>query len=178
MKKGFTIIEVTVAVSILTMAVVGSFILVQQTLKAASLNESKLVAAYLAQEGIEIVRNIRDSNWLESRGSGKVGWDEDIFGIDYCDPCCCEVSYNDTSLAPHLEECSNDDFQFLNIDDNGFYSYAEGTTTIFKRKIVTEKDEENDDVLKVSVEVMWEKKGEFHSIEAIDYLSNWSWYGN
>jgi hypothetical protein len=38
-----------------------------------SLNQSKLIAYYLGQEGIENIRNIRDTNWLNDRA-----WDQGI----------------------------------------------------------------------------------------------------
>ena len=66
-KNGFTILEAILAIFILTVAVFGSFSLIHQTLTGVSLNQSKLIAYYLAQEGVEIVKNIRDTNWLRER---------------------------------------------------------------------------------------------------------------
>ncbi len=71
LNKGFTILEVVLAIFILTVAVFASFSLVEQTITAASLNQSRLVAYYLAQEGVENVKNIRDENWLNYRS-----WDQ------------------------------------------------------------------------------------------------------
>lgn len=66
-KNAFTILEVILAIFILTVAVFASFSLIQQTVVGVSLNQSKLIAYYLSQEGVEIVRNIRDTNWLNNR---------------------------------------------------------------------------------------------------------------
>jgi len=71
------------AITVLTIAVGGSFALIQQTMVAASLNQSKLTAYYLAQEGIELVRNIRDSNWLEQRANPTVLWKEGLGAGDW-----------------------------------------------------------------------------------------------
>src|SRR3989338_10456135 len=71
-EKGFTLIEVIVAVFVLTIGVVGVFALVNQTMAASSILTSRLIAAYLAQEGIEIARNIRDGNFLEA---GEPDWE-------------------------------------------------------------------------------------------------------
>ena len=64
-KNGFTIIEVIIATSILTIGVLGAFSAIQMIIASTSIISSQLAATYLAQEGIENVRAIRDSNWLE-----------------------------------------------------------------------------------------------------------------
>ena len=65
--KSFTILEVILAIFILTVAVFASFSLIQQTVVGVSLNQSKLIAHYLSQEGVENIRNIRDTNWLQGK---------------------------------------------------------------------------------------------------------------
>jgi hypothetical protein len=40
---------------------------IQNITFSSQINSSKLVATYLAQEGIEAVRNKRDSNWLANK---------------------------------------------------------------------------------------------------------------
>src|SRR3989344_8524832 len=66
-KKGFTIIEVIIATFVLTVGVVGAFSTIQMVLVFTRSVSAQLEATYLAQEGIENVRNSRDSNWLEDR---------------------------------------------------------------------------------------------------------------
>jgi len=70
---GFTLIEVVVAIFVLIVGVVGVFTAIQNITFSSQINSSKLTAAYLAQEGIELVRNKRDSNWL----AGET-WDSDL----------------------------------------------------------------------------------------------------
>jgi len=65
-KYGFTLIEVIVAVFVVALIVVGVFSLVQSTIVYRSFAVSQLQAAYLAQEGIELVRNRRDANWIRN----------------------------------------------------------------------------------------------------------------
>ena len=77
-KKGFTILEIILAIFILTTAIFGSFALIQQTVAGASLNQSKLIAYYLAQEGIENVKNIRDTNWLQGEDDWAAGMPTEI----------------------------------------------------------------------------------------------------
>ena len=72
---GFTILEVILAIFILTTAAFSSFNLIQQVISAGSLNESRLIAYYLAQEGVENIRNIRDKHWIDN----ELNWIDIIF---------------------------------------------------------------------------------------------------
>ncbi|HUV81315.1 MAG TPA: prepilin-type N-terminal cleavage/methylation domain-containing protein [Patescibacteria group bacterium] len=76
--KGFTILEMILAVFILTIAVFSSYSLIQQTLISTSLNQSKLVAYYFAQQELENIKNVRDTNWLQ--GSA---WNQNISSISW-----------------------------------------------------------------------------------------------
>ncbi len=62
--KGFTLIEVLMAIFLITVGIGGSFALINRIMDFSSVSSDRLQAAYLAQEGIENVRNTRDSNWL------------------------------------------------------------------------------------------------------------------
>ena len=66
------------AVFILTIAVFSSYSLIQQTLISTSLNQSKLVAYYFAQQELENIKNVRDTNWLQ--GSA---WNQNISSISW-----------------------------------------------------------------------------------------------
>jgi len=63
-KAGFTFIEVIVAIFIVGMVIVGVFVVIQNTISDRAFATHQLQAAYLAQEGVELVRNQRDENWL------------------------------------------------------------------------------------------------------------------
>ena len=80
MKKGFTILEVIVAIFVITIGVLGAFSVVQRIVSNTMAVSSRLTAVYLAKEGIEIVRNNRDNNWLDpaeppwDSGLSSTGW--------------------------------------------------------------------------------------------------------
>ena len=61
-KQGFTLIETMVALAIFSVSVVSLIVMTSQGVANVSLAKNKLIASYLAQEGIEVVRNNRDSN--------------------------------------------------------------------------------------------------------------------
>ncbi len=151
---GFSIIEVIVAVFILSLAGFGTFILIQQTIIAASLNQMRINAHYLGQEGVEIVRNIRDINWLQRRAwttnlAVGGGWQE--------------ADYLSTALTASLD-------RHLRIDPSGFYNYASGTETRFRRRILVTQEV---GFLQVRVIVEWRERERVHSIEVINRLYNW-----
>ena len=157
---GFTLMEVLVAIFLITAGVLGAMAVVNQTTTFIQGTSSRLVAAYLAQEGIEIVRNIRDSNFLKIHKEGEGNWDDGLTG------CLggCEADYNDLALI------SAD--RYLKIDA-GFYNYNSGLDTPFKRKITITPD--GSDILKVSVEVSWQERGRAHQVTAQENLYQW-WY--
>lgn len=59
---GFTLIEALVAISILTIAVTGPLSLAAKGLSYSSYAKDEITAFYLANEAIDVIRNIRDTN--------------------------------------------------------------------------------------------------------------------
>lgn len=150
MNKGFTILEVIAAMLVITIGVLGAFIVIQQLMSHIHSSSLRFTAAYLAKEGVEIVRNIRDTNWLK----GDV-WNNGLGAGDW------EADYTTQGLN------DNYDGDFLNIDGSGFYSYSSGTSTKFQRKITITPD--GSDKLKVFVEVKWQG----HNVLVQENLYNW-----
>ena len=64
-KAGFTLIETLVAILLLTVAIVAPLSLTTQSLATAYYARDQITAYYLAQEGIEVVRAVRDGNILK-----------------------------------------------------------------------------------------------------------------
>ena len=74
--KGFTIIELIISIFILSVGLVGVFNALSVVTVLTAGSADRVTATYLAQEGMEIVRNIRDTNWLAMdtcpRGGGEI----------------------------------------------------------------------------------------------------------
>jgi prepilin-type N-terminal cleavage/methylation domain-containing protein len=64
-RRGFTLIETMVAISLLTIAIVAPMTLTAQSLASAYYARDQITAFYLAQEAIEAVRSIRDGQILQ-----------------------------------------------------------------------------------------------------------------
>jgi len=169
--------EAIVAIFVITTGLVGVLSLVSQTIASSTFSKDKLIAAYLAQEGIEIVRNIRDTNWLE----GATTWYDGIPVGDY------EADYTNTqsfyytcSLTPFTSNCEYTNLHPLKIIDGGFYNYFSGNDTQFRRRItifdqtdLTSPPDGTIDMFKISVLVTWQEKGTPHKVEAQENLYNW-----
>ena len=154
MPKGFTLIETIVAISLLTVGVVGSFSLMQKVTAFASISSSQFVASYLAQEGIETIRNIRDTNYLE----GQV-WDSGIgAGVDFRLDYRSQV-FPDATCGTYLQHNGN------------FYICSADSASKFRRKITIEKP--SSDKMVVSVEVSWSERGISHQVFAETELYDW-----
>jgi len=75
--KGFSLLETLVAIAVITVGLVGVIGLIAYTISISRVSPNKVIAANLAQEGIEAVRNIRDSNWLDPANPD---WDDEMDG--------------------------------------------------------------------------------------------------
>jgi Tfp pilus assembly protein PilV len=69
---GFTLVEALIAISIFTMSLLGIMSILADNITNIGYAKQKMTATYLAQEGIEYVRNIRDTKALSLGGSA--GW--------------------------------------------------------------------------------------------------------
>lgn len=165
--KGFTLIETLVAISILILAVTGAFSAAQSGISSAIFSKDQIVAFYLAQEGVEYVRNMRDQNGLDVDGT--VGWLDGIAGED--DPCeagapCYIDAVNDEILrCPGT--CPN-----IKLNENGFYTHQSGVDTKFKREVKVETVIPNQEVA-ITVTVTWSKGLVNREFVARENILNW-----
>jgi prepilin-type N-terminal cleavage/methylation domain-containing protein len=137
--KGFSLIEVLLSVFIITVAVLGLYNGVSYSFNSIEKAKNKLIATYLAEEGIELVKNIRDINF----STENTEWND---GFSACENGC-RIDMNGTiEDGPNLP---------LNIS-NGFYSYEAGEPTIFSREITIKKEGEYK--VKVSSRVSYGKQ--------------------
>ncbi|MDA3803025.1 MAG: prepilin-type N-terminal cleavage/methylation domain-containing protein [Patescibacteria group bacterium] len=63
LKSGFTLIEIIVVLFIISLALLGILSLITQSIRAQNYNKKVIIANQLSQEGIELIRRVRDNNW-------------------------------------------------------------------------------------------------------------------
>ncbi len=83
MKKGFTLMETLVAISILLIAVVAPMLTIGGALSFIYIARDQMIAVNFAQEGIEVVRQKRDSNMLNAWKNGVGSWKENLSAGEY-----------------------------------------------------------------------------------------------
>lgn len=182
-KKGFTLIELVISIFILSVALIGIFSSFSVITILTSNSTDRLTATYLAQEGMEIVRNIRDKNWLNI-DAGIIQNAEWLDGLsvsnNYSIDCSngCKADYTSDFMSPYVES----DYLYLNLA--GFYDHNQsGIKTKFRRKIIIDNSLAPY-VAYVSVQVFWDEKPnildsnpsshpEKYSITAEETLYNW-----
>ena len=100
-QQGFTLIETLIAILIFTAALVSLMTIAGRGISATSGARQQITAHYQAQEGIEVARNIRDSNFKSGNP-----WDLDLALCSAGTPC--KVVYGNLTVTPKLDVCSND----------------------------------------------------------------------
>lgn len=155
--KGFTIIELIISIFILSIGAVGIFIAYSAMVILTADTADRLTAIYLAQEGMEIVRNVRDNNWLKIKNNCDAGvscsfaWNDNL----NCENGC-EADYTYFGELPMPTWAGK--YFFLN--DKSFYVYnptnPSPIKTKFKRKITVIL--ENQYTLRVITQVSWDQK--------------------
>src|SRR6185436_5586231 len=74
-QTGQSLIETIAAIFILTMALTAGLGLAIYAFSRSAVSENQVVASNLAREGIDVVRAMRDTNWMESDKKGNPAWD-------------------------------------------------------------------------------------------------------
>lgn len=124
-KKGFSIGEVILAAFILSFVLVTIVSVFSSGMRNSMDSRDAIIASELSQEGVELVRNIRDNNWANNRASF------DPIYIPTGNNC--RVDKNSTSVV-----C--DGAYALKLDGNNFFVNNGSTTTKFKRRIILNYD--------------------------------------
>jgi len=155
-KQGFSLLEIMLSVFVITVGVVGIYGLAPRLIKTAYGNKDSFIAAQLAQEAVEIVRNFREENWLSGND-----W---ASGLENClPPLGCEIDYSQSVFSIFSDSK-------LLIDSNGFFNYQFGTATKFTRKIIIDSVDWQKE-MEITVQVTW--PGEFSPFSVTSKLYNW-----
>ncbi len=91
-ENGFTLVEVLVSMVVLSVGILGSLTLMTNILHNSQLLENQGIAQHIMQEGLEVVVNIRNENFLtrsneaadDNSDNSKVKYDKNLVEDDYC----------------------------------------------------------------------------------------------
>ncbi|MCD6284113.1 prepilin-type N-terminal cleavage/methylation domain-containing protein [bacterium] len=168
---GFTLLEVIIAIAVISIGLIGILYLVSFSISASSVAKNKLIAANLAQEGIELVRGIRDTNWVQGED-----WDTGIEGtgnqragiIDYDDIDGLTSYFNPP--PSDIDECGSNCRVYLK---NDFYTHdsSGGSSTNFYRLILLDKISPTQ--IEVTCEIKWTERSKSYYLTVKDYLYEW-----
>lgn len=163
--RGFTLVEVLVALTLLTTALVPAFVLASNAVNLSVRIKNSLTAADLAQEGVEVVRAIRDDNWFAEEAAPL-----EANGLSECDTAAgCQVQWD----SPQMEKLSGN--PFLKIDPaTGLYQYGPSGApdSIFHRKITITEVVPGIEVAVIS-KVEWMEHGKPKEVSIEYHLFNW-----
>lgn len=169
--RGFTLVETLVAITVVVTAMVGPLYAVQQSLNASRTAREQLIASSLAQEGVEYVRGMRDSNYLyvlANPGSSR-SW---LFGVDgtagsvNCITAACVVDPTQNTVSRTIAP--------LYLSATNLYNQAgSGTSTIFTRRVQLTAVPGSVSEMVVTVTVTWTMKGQARNVTIVERLHNW-----
>lgn len=163
MKHGFTLVETLVALFILSLALTGVFGVISFNLASARSIGNSLIASGLAEEGVEIVRNLRDSDWLHGDPFGTFG--------DPSGKAVGNGTYRVSWDSESLEGFGTD--SVLLRDPRGMYGYGAGTPTPFHRVVTIERVGNPAPEIIVTVTVTWDERYGTKKIVAEEHLYDW-----
>lgn len=173
--------ETLIALSIFTVSVLGLMSVLSAGVSDTTYAKKKITATYLAQEGAEYIRNIRDTYTLYS-ATGQAGWDAfngKVTGAGCHQPSGCyfddrDLNYDNqvqpiTGIA--MTECAGSCPSLLYDSGTGKYNYAIGADSGFIRKIQVLIISGNE--TKVSSSTYWTQNSGTYQITLSESLFNW-----
>lgn len=178
-------VEMLVAISLILLVLPGTLSIAMKSISLSSYQKDQLIATYLAEEGQELIRSVRDRNVLtivyeDNNGlpittTWKAGWSG-----KNCSIIACKIDFNEdiTTGAGNLEDLAlntNDTYR-LYLNASGFYSYGAGagkTATPFYRGVfITPVGGLGDQVTIRSV-VVWKTTFGRKKVTSSGFLAYW-----
>ena len=151
--KGFTLVEAMVAISVLSLAVTGPLLIAQKGLASAIYAKDQITAFYLAQEAVEYIRNVRDTNRITASS-----W---LNGLSACmssganEKCTIDARKTDFTASGAVTSCPSGTCPAISFDSStGLYGYGIGNTTKFTRSISIDNRASAKEAL-ITVTVSW-----------------------
>lgn len=102
---GESIVEVMVAMAVSSLLIMGAIELIGRSYTIVGETNKRIEAMTLAREGVEVVRNLRDTNWLKYSGDRRKNWMKSSASSS---------TYLDASGTKFIQPSSNGEVDILN----------------------------------------------------------------
>ncbi len=176
--KGFTLIETLVAIAIFSFSITALISITGNGIFNTNFVKNKFTASYLALEGAELVRNVRDTATSQGNGWGVIMSSTSFLGAcSSTDACFVDASPSDTLV---VLPCNAGDCPFIRykLDEARFnYDPYDGVTnlnSIFKRTISIAPVAGNPEEVEVTSKVEWMQGTTSHNVSFTFDLLNWA----
>ncbi|MFZ2414741.1 MAG: prepilin-type N-terminal cleavage/methylation domain-containing protein [Minisyncoccia bacterium] len=164
LKNGFSLIEALIAIAILIVGILSAFLLLIRTTATIPSMQARLTAVNLAQEGIEEIRALRDTDFLNDTKGFKSFLNGHSCGTG------CHIAVNNENGSIELFDGQGEPLK-LN-ESTHLYTYnPDDPDSIFSRSIII--DSTPTDFINVTVNVIYNIKDKTQTVEASDRLYNW-----
>jgi len=153
-KKGFSIAEVMISSFVLVVGLTAIISLLIENIKQSVDIRSSIISSQLAQEGVELVRNIRDNNLVNEDAFLNNLPDSDE------DDCIIDAIYG-LNKGNGPEACGSYDTKLYMNNSLGFYGHSGSAFSGFRRKIIFSDFEDssgdgNVDNFSIASMVVWD----------------------
>lgn len=176
--QGFTLVEILIAISILSLSILATFTAVSNSMRATNFSEEQVIAYHLADEALEYIRNKRDTNGIQhvnNLGSGSTfPWMSGIANLS-TDPCypgnVCYVDVPNNTMT----RCTSNALScpaLLYNSNMGVYEYVTGNATVYKRSVSIVLQSATEAT--VTVSVAWTAQGVSKTYTQTLVLRNWT----
>jgi type II secretory pathway pseudopilin PulG len=179
--NGFSLTEIIIVVGVFSATITAIYSLVMRNIYVQKHNRDYLAASLLAQEALEMSRNVRDKNWLIEVGNpgafDSLVNDGD-FIIDYhvSDEVPPKVLVDSTVDDDGVADDITDDNCRLYINDSGFFDHNNtGEPTKFYRmvKVSDNTGVANNPHIEITAHVQWWDSGVSREYAASTQLYDW-----
>lgn len=179
--------ETLVAISLLLLAITGPMVFAQNALRAAFNSRDQVTAFYLAQDAIELVKNVRDNNVLYGKVGSNEGTKYWLSGLEGCSTsdfgCTVDTSASVGVFSPctigaepgcrgAMDDASQDNH--LKVNSESIIGHVGAEESIFSRTVYI--DSAGTDEAKITVKVRWKSHENIgaREITVIEYIYNWA----
>jgi hypothetical protein len=168
MEKGFSLLETIIAIFILSVGIIGIASLINRTAALGTVVKNQLIASHLAQEGIELMHNLRNTNWVQGstweNGLTIVNCQPTPLVATAC-PIMATLDFNSAIITPTSIPAD------WIMSWNGANYIHDPTDGFFSRHIEISYEEDTDNVIFMEVKSIVEWDGKTMEVE--ERLYNW-----